>query len=548
MSSETREVTWTIGKAQGEINISDNSGEVIVGDTLTFNITRIGDGKVTVISNNTGVATVELSTDSTVCTVNGVSSGNTNIVVSCSGTNNYIASSSKVFAVSVNKKVITVPTVTNTSFTFNDGYQAPTITGEPSSTYAVRTGTISAKNAGNYSIIYTLTNTNKYVWSDGSTAPKTFNWNIAKANPGNFTISSNSVTLNTGTPAQEITVTRVGDGIISVVSNDSTTATVSTVNQSTGKFTITGVKTGNTSVTVSVAQGTNYIAFSSQNISVSVSLAKAFADCTWSEIQQIVQSGKWEENGWNVGDTKDIQFPSSVTLDSGSIPANTTYKVVILGFNHNSSVEGTNRLHLCIGKDASGNDIAFYQSWRFWNYWQGPGYMTEGRHFGGWAYVDTSSLRSLLNTTFFNSLPSDLRSVIVPTDKWSYGYCNNTQVFKTYDKIFIPSEKEIFGTITEGNSSESDKTAQYSYFSSGNGKIRQNHSNISTVVKWYTRSSKQRNVICVSTSGVSSSESGTQSSTNTNMGFIPCFCIGTEWTSNDAIIEPVYLSENIGFV
>ena len=39
--------------------------------------------------------------------------------------------------------------------------------------------------------------------------------------------------------------------------------------------------------------------------------------------------------------------------------SNETYYAFILGFDHNSLYEGTNKLHMAFGKTADGKDIAF---------------------------------------------------------------------------------------------------------------------------------------------------------------------------------------------
>ena len=42
--------------------------------------------------------------------------------------------------------------------------------------------------------------------------------------------------------------------------------------------------------------------------------------------------------------------------------SNETYYAFILGFDHNSLYEGTKKLHMCLGKNASGTQIAFVDS------------------------------------------------------------------------------------------------------------------------------------------------------------------------------------------
>lgn len=59
-----------------------------------------------------------------------------------------------------------------------DGYAHDGIKNSPDRTYATSEGARLAVAAGSYSITYTLTDTTKYCWDDGTTAPITVNWKI----------------------------------------------------------------------------------------------------------------------------------------------------------------------------------------------------------------------------------------------------------------------------------------------------------------------------------------------------------------------------------
>lgn len=59
-----------------------------------------------------------------------------------------------------------------------DGFAHDGINNAPDRTYATSEGDRLAIGAGNYSITYTLTDTTKYCWDDGTKAPVTVNWKI----------------------------------------------------------------------------------------------------------------------------------------------------------------------------------------------------------------------------------------------------------------------------------------------------------------------------------------------------------------------------------
>lgn len=91
--------------------------------------------------------------------------------------------------------VADVPTVTNTSFTYDGSVKSPTITGYDSSTMTI-SGTQSATSSGTYSVIFTLAT--GYMWSDLTTAPKTYSWQIDTAD-SSFELETTSIT---GIPGQ----------------------------------------------------------------------------------------------------------------------------------------------------------------------------------------------------------------------------------------------------------------------------------------------------------------------------------------------------------
>lgn len=80
---------------------------------------------------------------------------------------------------SIAKRSITIPTISNTTKTYNAGAQAPTIANvDPD--YVTQSGTTSATNAGNYTVTWALVYPDSTTWSDGTNANKTGDWTIRK--------------------------------------------------------------------------------------------------------------------------------------------------------------------------------------------------------------------------------------------------------------------------------------------------------------------------------------------------------------------------------
>ena len=98
--TQTKTVVWSIGKATGTLTVSKS--EVTLGPSQTSDTFTVGgnyDGTLSVVSNNTGIATVSVSGN--VVTVNNVNqtSGSTTITVSCTEGTNYTKPADKTVSV-----------------------------------------------------------------------------------------------------------------------------------------------------------------------------------------------------------------------------------------------------------------------------------------------------------------------------------------------------------------------------------------------------------------------------------------------------------------
>lgn len=84
-------------------------------------------------------------------------------------------------------------------------------------------------------------------------------------------------------------------------------------------------------------------------------------------------------------------------------------------------------------------------------------------NYGGWACCE---LRKWLNEEFFNLLPDWLQKKIVPVVKKT---SEDGKIVETVDKIFIPSEIEVFGKT---NYSEKGEGKQYEFFKDWHNRIK----------------------------------------------------------------------------
>ena len=414
--------------------------------------------------------------------------GTTSVVVSATiGGQAYTAS----VAVTVSRiKVPAVPTQSGT-LTYNGASQSPTLSGYDA-TKMTLSGTQSATNAGSYTMQASLKD-DKYEWPDGTTTAKTINWSIGKK-AGSFTKDKTSIQITTNKKSDTITITREGTGAISASSNDNQVATTSV---SGNVITVTGVKSGNCVITINVAADTNHTAPASQTVNVSVSLiSNTLNENSWADIKSVSDAGTGATY-WNVGDYKNIQISGTVQ----GMSLNSTVRAFILGFNHNSAKEGSNRIHFQIGKTTSGTDIAFCDS-NYPNTGSSNGFRMNlsNTNSGGWngSYGRNTLLGNSGTPTsppansFLAALPADLRAVMKPvtkyTDNTGGGSNPSGAVTATTDYLFFLAEFEVQGVRSYANQYEQNYQAQYDYYKAGNSKVKYRHDATGTAVYYWCRS------------------------------------------------------------
>ena len=271
-----------------------------------------------------------------------------------------------------------------------------------------------------------------------------------------------------------------------VVSGTSINGTCTLIVPEAGTWSVKATLSGQMSDTKSVTFTDRY--------AVTLSFVSAVLnDNDWATIKKISDKGEGA-NYWSIGDRKALTLNGTV----GALTlSNVTTYVFIIGFNHNSSVEGANRIHFQLGKTAlsGGTDVALCDSY----YGSiGTGFLmnTSNTNSGGW---NSSNARTALCGTSLTSysgtiiavIPAALRAVLKSVTKYTNNTGNSSAasaVTATTDYFFLLSEYEVFGSIIYGNTNEKSKQAQYAYYSAGNSKVKYNHSKTSTAVSWLLRS------------------------------------------------------------
>ena len=386
----------------------------------------------------------------------------------------------------------TVPTQSGT-LTYNGDAQTPTLSNYDANKMTLG-GVTSKTDAGSYTA--TVTPKDDYMWTDGTITAKNVTWTIGKA-AGSLSLSPTSLTFNMDKKSGTIAITRAGDGKITVTSSNTsvatvslsgTTVTVSSVNDTNGEATIT----------VSVAEGTNYKAPANKTCKVTASfVSTTLNDNSWATIKAVSDANQGS-NYWKVGDTKRITINGKVgnfTFSNLSIDA------FILGFNHNSAKEGDKRIHFAIGK-INGTMVSLVDS-QFGNEQTSAGYFhmnTSRTNSGGWKgsamyktlLGNSGTPTSPVANSLMAALPSDLRAVMKSVTKYTDNTGNSSNVAANVtastDYLTLLAEFEVQGARTYANQYEQNSQLQYEYFKSGNSKVAYRHSATSTTAWWWLRS------------------------------------------------------------
>lgn len=322
---------------------------------------------------------------------------------------------------------------------------------------------------------------------------------------GSISIYPTSLSLTQSVKTKTITITTANTGDIVATAGNASIVSVSVSGKT---VTVTALKTGTTSITIYAKEDENYTQTGNKTCSVNAQLLpekRPLEEMSWADIRKISDAGL-ASSYWSVGDTKTITLKGTVK----DVPFNITLQVYILGFNHNASKEGSNRIHFQIGK--SNRDSVALNSYM-------PSIGISSKIFymnlepiktGGWksSYMrntilgNNSTPNSPTSGSVLSILPSDLRNVMKSvtkyTDNMGESSTGNSGELPSYvtastDYLFFLSEFEVFGKIWRSNKYEQNSQLQYDYFKSGNSARKyyidaDGHVNYADYSAWWLRS------------------------------------------------------------
>ena len=273
-----------------------------------------------------------------------------------------------------------------------------------------------------------------------------------------------------------------------------------------------------------------------QAISVA-QVSPVLAENTWEDIRMVSDSGQ-AANYWSVGDSKPVTINGKVGYTTFT---NIVLDAFIIGFDHNSALEGANRIHFQIGRIGDTN-VCLCDGFYSQNKEVAGAFCMRAfaSNSGGW---ETSSMRQLLNdhgntldpnAFLMNALPQELRSVIKSVTKYtntgtgatggnSSATGTEAKVTATEDYLFLVSEFEVAGKRNDANVYEQNYQQQYEYYKAGNSAVAKKYNDTSKAAIWWTRSNSVKSDAtwcAVNSSGASYSYSHIKS-----YGICPCFCV-----------------------
>lgn len=284
---------------------------------------------------------------------------------------------------------------------------------------------------------------------------------------------------------------------------------------------------------------------------------------SWATISQRSSAGT-AQNYYSIGDCKAVELNGTM----GTLALDTTLYVYILGFGHNSALEGTGITFggFKTSYGSSGIDVALCDAnygsadtsgLKWFNMNHRKGSSPYGHNYGGWkgcdmrydilgstdtapsGYGATATAANVgydatntcatnpVSNTLMSCLPSDLRSVMKPVTKYTDNTGNEsnveTNVTTSVDYLPLLSEYEVFGSRSYANQYEKNYQAQYAYYSSGNSKVKYRHTETSSSVWWWGRSptyNSNLSFCCVRNSGTAN-----YTSPHFSRGVAPCFLV-----------------------
>jgi hypothetical protein len=328
------------------------------------------------------------------------------------------------------------------------------------------------------------------------------------------TVDDALAALNGKIPTSVLTVTTDAGTIVTATLGDTTlTATA----DSTGTAVLYPAGFGTWEITVEYNGRTyskDFEITALAEYSMRLRVVPALSEATPAEIQEVTQAGD-APLYWAVGDY------TAQTISYGSV----NWSAVLIGFDHNlpresggNNISHSTHFQLFValknpGKFLAAVDENTYQT----NTSSSRQYYFGDKNSDGYINYNGSNMYTLCNTTIYNSISADWRSVIATCTKYAALMgTGGTGVYANYPRIWPLSEYEVFGATTYSYSGEASYQKQYDYYKNGNTKIAYPWAGktafMGTALRHWLRSrhaTSSMYICCVSADGQASYDDGT---------------------------------------
>lgn len=252
-----------------------------------------------------------------------------------------------------------------------------------------------------------------------------------------------------------------------------------------------------------------------------------FANGTDEEIAKMIQAHYNNKiniaDYWAVGDTRSVSLSAMSSAMVGESHRAQTVQFVIADFEHDTLASGigphskaaiTLLQKDCLMDAANASNPSANGSNNTEN-----GYMSSRQsNEGGW---DACSRRGWCNNIYFNALPTAWRSMVKTVNKKTSVGNNSSTIETVQDKIFLPSEIEIFGSTIYSFAGEG---AQYQYYKNAKANRYKDPRWTSTYVSsmYFTRSPNNNTTsYCI----VNASGNANTRYADTTAGIAPMMCV-----------------------
>lgn len=439
-------------------------------------------------------------------------------------------------------KLVTPPTVTVGSYTYDGTAKGPTIVFASDTEDKIQVTNATKVNAGTYTLTLALKATNKYVWSDGTTADKTYEYTIAKQTLSVPSVTNTSKTYNGSSQGPtigsydntKISVANSGSNVtsatnagtyyvvFSLIDSDNyqwTSGAVTTIewtiakascnlslstnsitlNKTTNSATVTVTRSGNGSVsassgdttlaTTSVSGTTVTISGNNKSGSVTVTITvdetsnylggSATVSVTCDYLK-IVQWTDSTATGEEIGAMIDAAQDGTIDLQQCGWSVGDVRTITVSAFTGgNSTSHAQQDIDIVIAQFGDYNSCGSVLQFDFKDQ-----LATAQRWDASSNAYGTSEMKVTTLPALVNALPSWLKSRLIEFGVLVASNGNGSITTVTGNKLALRSEVEIFGSTTYSKSGEG---SQIDYYKTAANRVKKRgHSGSASI--WWERS------------------------------------------------------------